>query len=169
MLKHEHCEPASLATRDDNAPAAHGTRGEVRHLGGQRGPDPSAPPHVDDEGVVCTHADESFGSSPSRGAEPTTNGCRQQYAHLARLSSGAAIDTARAAGKGCNCECLLYTPRACSHRLLDAVHEQIAAALLDTGASHQAGEESLVPRSDPLSKKRRKQVGHTQTRVRVRR
>jgi hypothetical protein len=69
MCKREHGEPAALATRAEHAPVAHGTRGKVRQLGGQRESDPSAPPRVGSAGGACTHADEAFGSSHARGEE----------------------------------------------------------------------------------------------------
>jgi hypothetical protein len=55
-----------------------------------------------------------------------------------------------------------------SHRPLDAAPGGEEAFLLDSGASHRAGEESLAPRSDPSSSRWPWWVNHIQSRALMR-
>jgi hypothetical protein len=94
----------------------------------------------------------------------------QQHADLARLLGGAALPLALLAqrtGTATAVTSSIHDAQAAVSAL--AAHGRQATALLDTGVSHRAGEESLAPRSDPFSRRWRWRVAHTQMRARVRR
>ncbi len=109
---------------------------------------------VGNEGGGCTLADELVDSSHTSGAASP-----RHRADGAADFPGAAfwchchsIGEAFAADRDDNCECWRHTPRADSHWLLGVAREGSASDQRDTAASHQAGGQSLVPRSDPLSR-----------------
>ena len=92
-------------------------------------------------------------SSPARGAARP-----QRQADGAGRSSGAAcafrspaIGTARAEGRGGNCECWRHTPRAGFHQFLCGVRAESASGQPGTEASHRAGEQSPGRKSGLLS------------------
>ena len=156
MLKCEHCESAALATRDEYAPVARGKEVHAKRREWQRQSlrTPFAPPRVGEEAGGCRHADEPFDSSHA------SRGERNRWPlDAAGYSPGAAfwshclaIDTARAADRGGNCECWPHTPHVGFHRLLGVVHAGSVSALPGNAACHQAGEESRLRCSAPFSR-----------------
>ena len=94
-------------------------------------------------------------SSPARGAAHP-----QRQADGAGRSPGAAcafrspaIGTARAEGRGGNCECWRHTPRAGFHQFLCGVRAESASGQPGTEASHRAGEQSPGRKSGLLSRR----------------
>ena len=103
------------------------------------------------------------------GAEPTWRGCNSTLTRAPALQWRChSTGTAGAADRDDNCECWHHTPRASCHRLLAAAPGPEATALLDSAASHQAGEQSPAPRSTPSSTRWPSWVDHSQRRVQMR-
>ena len=152
-LERGHCAPAVLATRGENALAAHGREVEQRQVGWQTKSARSAPPSVGCAAAGMP-ADAADGSSHAREWGQTQRPM-DATAHLPGAASWwrcPAIDTARAGDRDGNYEYWPHRRRAGSHRLLCVAHWQPAIGQQDTAASHPAGEESLDQRSGLLSR-----------------
>lgn len=155
LLGRAHCEPAALETSGGSEPAALGKEAQVRHPRHADWPIRPVLRGVGHATTVCTPADEVSDSSHARAWAQT----RRRGDGATRLPGAAswwrcpATDTAHAADRSDNCGCWPHRQHADFHRPRGVAHEQKATALLDSEASHQAGEETLGPRSDLSSRK----------------
>jgi hypothetical protein len=91
--------------------------------------------------------------TPEERGRPDHKGV-QQHAHLARLRGGSALPLTLlpASDRGGNCGGFPHRPRAGCHRLLCAARGRAGIARPDSGASHQAGQQSHAHRSGQLSR-----------------
>src|SRR5712691_384398 len=162
--------PTARQKKDGNGPAAHERRWAKLRLEAT-GPAPVSRLPVGGAAGACRRADALCDSNPARTEEPSRRRVGAA-AHLPGAASrwrGPAFNTDRAADRDGNCEYWRHRPRAGSHRPPGVAPGHEAIDLLDTGASHRTGEENLVPRSDPFSRKWLWRVDHTQWREPMRR
>jgi hypothetical protein len=158
------CERAAQISRDDHARAVHGTGGQARDRGRQRGPARPAPPHVGNTAVACTPVDAADDSNPRHEqGRGTDDEGMPEHAHLARLGGGAALPlTLFPQGTGATTADAGRIDHAQAPVGFSAPSvAQQALGQPDSAACHPLEGQSLDPRSGQLSRARPRLPAHT--------
>ena len=149
-----HCGPGAPPTRDEREHAARAKGSSPRWWAKRQVVAGCLPQRVDGARAGYRPAGVLCGSNLARirVRDPLGADAAAHSPGAAWRSQRRSIDTARAMDRDDTCGCWLHTPRAGSRRLLGGTHAGATAGQQDSAVSHRAGEQSLDPRSGPLSR-----------------
>jgi hypothetical protein len=146
LLGRVRCERVVLPSRGECGHAVRGKCSPLLGMAKRQREAACSPRPVDVARAAGKRVGALCDSNPARGAtldQPGGDGATRSPASVSSWHFPP-IGTGRAKGRGDNCGCWRHTPRAGCHRLRAAAPAGSTCCLLDSGASHQAGEESRL-------------------------